>query len=267
MTTGPGAAQFAHSLNRKDALDLPLGDAHNSFTNESNSSVSAAFASALGAGPDSIPVISSADGCISGSATRAPPHQTLDASLFSRDAEDQHEAPATWSAWLSEERRITDMLDMTGPRPFFPPSSTGGRGSAAFFSRAMQTPRFFDPSVSDIDGLASRVPQGFLGSMMDSDTSDTGSRSTASRRARLGTEGSATTIPGMDLFRHEESQNLSRCEHMRVLASAASETWRSAVHHSLWTSAALPESRAAQSTKLLAITLRLHHARSSRVRT
>jgi hypothetical protein len=100
-------------------------------------------------------------------------------------------APATWSAWISEERRRSDCVD------------------APLFSHTMP-PHFLDPKMAEIDDLASRLPHGLLGGMLDADTSDATSRSTCSRRARLGTEGSAPTMPGMDLFRHEESQNLSR---------------------------------------------------------
>jgi hypothetical protein len=109
--------------------------------------------------------------------------------------------PATWSAWINEERRRSEYAERRRSVDF---------EDCPKNSHSMP-PHFLDPQMAEIDDLASRLPQGLLGGMLDSDNSDSLSRSTFSRRARLGTEGSAPIIPGMDLFRHEESHNLSRC--------------------------------------------------------
>ena len=182
----------------------------------SNSAVPAAFASALKGSTDSMSIMP--PGPMQYSARSAPisstgaPQQHACQGHFndpynephSRTADHYDLTPATWSAWINEERRRSDIVDSATYPHYGPPQQA---------SSASHTipPQFLENRVSEFDDLASRLPHGLLGGMLEGDWSDTTSRSTTSRRARLGTEGSAPTMPGMDLFRHEESQNLSRC--------------------------------------------------------
>lgn len=214
MSADERPGQFGRSLDgvRKTGLD----GGSEQYSPHDNSAFSAALASAMNGKTDPLSMMPPGSmQCTPRSAPimgGVPQHHSCSdnfkdqrTSLESTAGQYDPTPAATWSAWINEERRRSDVV--VDPCAFPP---YGGPQHASSLSHKMP-PQFFEPKASDFDDLASRLPHGLLGGMLDCDSSDTASRSTSSRRARLGTEGSAPAKPGMDLFRHEESQNLNRC--------------------------------------------------------
>lgn len=198
----PGQEQRARSVAPNHDMMKHSSD---KYTAHCNPAVSAAIASAFHSASDGFhrPSHVRPIGSKGAPSQHSSPDNINEPQMYrSRPMEQDDSAPTTWSAWINEERRRSDVVDPTHPAAQNPTNN-------ALFTHPMP-PHFLDSKISEFDELASRLPHGLLGGMLESDASDTTSRSTSSRRARLGTEGSAPTMPGMDLFRHEESQNLSR---------------------------------------------------------